>query len=59
MGTRKTNLDSVSPEERAIVEAKRAYAREWRKNHKEQVAEHKRRFWLKKAAEQVETNKKA
>lgn len=59
MGTKKINLNSVSPEEREIIEARRAYKREWRKNNKERIEEYNRRFWLKKAAEQASANKQA
>lgn len=59
MGTKKINLNSVSPEEREIIEARRAYKREWRKNNKERIKEYNRRFWLKKAAEQAGANKQA
>lgn len=59
MGTEKINLNSVSPEEREIIEARRAYKREWRKNNKERIEEYNRRFWLKKAAEQAGANKQA
>ena len=59
MGVKKTDLSSVSPEEREIIEARRAYKREWRKNNKERIVEHNRRFWLKKAAEQATANKQA
>lgn len=58
MGVKKTDLNSVSPEEREIIEARRAYKREWRKNNKERIEEHNRRFWLKKAAEQAKENKR-
>ena len=52
MGTKKINLNSVSPEEREIIEARRAYKKAWR-------AANKDRFWLKKAAEQAGANKQA
>lgn len=58
MGVKKTDLNSVSSEEREIIEARRAYKREWRKNNKERIEEHNRRFWLKKAEEQAEENKR-
>ena len=59
MSVKKIDLSSVSPEEREIIEARRAYKREWRKNNKERIEEHNRRFWLKKAAEQAQANKQA
>ena len=58
MGVKKIDLSSVSPEEREIIEARRAYKREWRKNNKERIEEHNRRFWEKKAA-QMKTESKA
>ena len=57
MGVKKIDLSSVSPEEREIIEARRAYKREWRKNHKERIEEHNRRFWEKKAAQMKTENK--
>ncbi len=46
----KTDINTLSAEERAIVEARRAYQREWRSKNKDKVKEHNRRFWQKKAA---------
>ncbi len=57
MGVKKTDLSSVSPEERELIEARRAYKREWRKNNKERIEEHNRRFWAKKAAQMKSENK--
>lgn len=57
MGVKKIDLSSVSPEEREIIEARRAYKREWRKNNKERIEEHNRRFWEKKAAQMKTENK--
>ena len=57
MGVKKIDLSSVSPEEREIIEARRAYKREWRKNNKERMEEHNRRFWEKKAAQMKTENK--
>lgn len=51
MGAKKINLDTLSSEERAAVEARRAYKKAWRDAHKERVKEYDRRFWAKKAAE--------
>ena len=59
MGTKKINLNSVSPEEREIIEARSAYKKAWRAANKDRVAEYNRRFWLKKAAEQAGANKQA
>ncbi len=46
----KTDISKLSAEDRAVIEARRAYQREWRSKNKERVKEHNRRFWLKKAA---------
>ena len=53
MGTKKINLNSVSPEEREIIEARRAYKKAWRAANKDRVAEYNRRFWLKKAGSPI------
>lgn len=45
------NLETLSESERAAVEARRAYHRKWKAEHKDRVQEHNRRFWEKKAAE--------
>ena len=45
----KIDLEKLSAEERAAVEARREYQRKWRSEHKENVREHNRRYWLKKA----------
>ncbi len=46
----KTDTSKLSAEDRAVIEARRAYQREWRSKNKDKVKEHNRRFWLKKAA---------
>ncbi len=51
MGTKKIDTTMLSAEERAAIEARRAYKKAWRAANKERVAEYNRRFWLKKAAE--------
>ena len=51
MGTKKIDVTLLSAEERAAVEARRAYKKAWRAANKDRVAEHNRRFWLKKATE--------
>lgn len=58
MGSRKINLEMLSEEEKAIVEARRAYKKAWRESNKERVKEYDRRFWAKKAAE-LNNKKKA
>lgn len=47
-----TDLNTLPAEERKIIEARRAYKRQWRIANKDKVREHNRPFWLKKAAEQ-------
>lgn len=54
----KTDISKLSAEERAVVEARRAYQREWRSKNKDKVKEHNRRFWLKKAAAATSTAEK-
>lgn len=54
----KINLETLSAEERAEIEARRAYQRKWRAENKDKVREHNRRFWRKKAAEQAELSAK-
>lgn len=49
--SQKTNLELVSEEERRIIEARRAYKKQWRAENKDKIKEYNRRFWLKKAAE--------
>ena len=45
----KIDLDTLSDSERAMVEARRAYQREWREKNKEKVTENNRRFYLRRA----------
>lgn len=45
------NINTLSPEERKIVEARREYQRKWREANKEKVKEHNKRFYEKKAKE--------
>lgn len=47
----KVDIERLSAEERAEVEARRAYKKAWREVNKDRVAEHNRRFWAKKAAQ--------
>ena len=53
----KTNLELISEEERKIIEARRAYKKQWRTANKDKVREYNRRFWLKKAAELSDNQK--
>lgn len=51
MGAKKIDITLLSVEERAAIEARRAYKKAWRAANKDRVAEYNRRFWVKKAAE--------
>lgn len=55
----KTNLETLSESERAAVEARRAYHRKWKAEHKDRVQEHNSRFWAKKAAEMAAASTEA
>lgn len=48
----KINLEQLLSEERAAIEMRREYQHKWRSEHKENVREHNKRYWLKKAQEQ-------
>lgn len=50
----KIDLETLSVDERVMIETRRAYQRKWRAENKEKVKEHNRRYWLKKAAERAE-----
>lgn len=56
MGTRKIDIEKLNEEERAIVEARRAYKREWRAKNRDRIAEYNRRFWAKQARENAKNN---
>lgn len=45
------DVNTLTPEERAIVEARREYQRKWRKANKDKVQKHNKRFFEKLAAE--------
>ena len=45
------DINTLNPEERKIVEARREYQRKWREANKEKVKEHNKRFYEKKAKE--------
>ena len=61
MGTKKIDVTLLSAEDRAAIEARRAYKKAWRAANKDRVEEYNRRFWLKKAAEidRCQANNKA
>ena len=59
MSGTKINLETLPAEERAAIEARRAYQREWRLKNKDKVKENNRRFWLKKAGEMNNDTTKA
>lgn len=48
----KIDLERLPQEERAAIEARREYQRKWRSEHKANVREHNKRYWLKKAQKQ-------
>lgn len=52
MGTKGADLSKLSAEERAAIEARRAYKRAWNAAHKEQIREYNHRYWVKHAAAQ-------
>lgn len=56
MGHKQIDLGLANEEERKIIEARRAYKREWNAANKERVAEYNRRFWAKRAAKQSKLN---
>lgn len=58
MSISKANFETLTAEERTIIEARRAYQRKWRAENKDKVKEHNRRYWLKKAAEQSHSTTK-
>lgn len=45
------DLNTLSLDERKVIEARREYQRKWREANKDKVQEHNRRFYKKKAAE--------
>ena len=52
-----TDISKLSENEKAVVLAKRAYFRNWRKNNKEKAKAYQQRYWEKKAQEQQNTKK--
>lgn len=58
MGSKKIDVNQLSEEERAVIEARRAYKKAWRAANKERVAEYERRFYEKKAAQLNSSPKK-
>lgn len=47
---------ALPPEERAIIEARRAYKKNWRNNNKEKIQQHNKRFY-EKVAERISAEK--
>ncbi len=43
------DINTLSPEERKVIEARRAYKRKWREANKDKIKEHNRRFYEKLA----------
>lgn len=56
---KRTNLEALTPDERTVVLARRAYKKAWREKNIECVRESERRFYERKAAELGTDNKKA
>lgn len=48
---KRIELDKLSPADRAVVEARRAYKKAWRAANRDKVIESERRFYERKAAE--------
>ncbi len=46
----KVDITILPVEEKAAIEARRAYQREWRANNRDKVKATEARFWAKKAA---------
>ena len=51
MKNQKIDVSVLSIEERAAIEARRQYQKEWRAANKDKVREHNRKFWEKRAAQ--------
>ena len=51
--SQRIDLNKLTPEERAVIEARRAYKKAWREANKDKVAESERRFYERKAAEKT------
>lgn len=51
----KIDTVTLTVEERAIIEARRAYQKKWRAENKDKVKAANARFWAKKAAELTES----
>ncbi|MBO6229822.1 MAG: hypothetical protein J6O50_04580 [Ruminiclostridium sp.] len=47
----KIDVTTLSANERAVIEARRQYQKEWRAANKDKVREHNRKFWEKRAAQ--------
>lgn len=45
------DVNTLSPEERLLIEAKREYQKQWRANNKNKVKMYQKRFYKKKADE--------
>lgn len=50
------DLNTLSPEERKIIEARREYQRQWKAANKDKVREHNKRFYEKLAAQKHKDN---
>lgn len=47
------DISTMSQEERAAVEARREYQRQWRAANRDRVRVHNERYWKKKGAEKL------
>lgn len=52
------DLKLMTENERKVIEARRAYQKQWRATNQDKVKAIQNRFWLKKAAEQESTIEK-
>lgn len=48
---KKVDISTLSNEERAAIEARREYQRQWRAANRDRVRAHNERYWKKKGAE--------
>lgn len=53
---KRADISMLSAEERAAVEARREYQRQWRAANRDRVRIHNQRYWSKKAKELISKN---
>ena len=51
MKNNKIDISALPASERAAIEARRQYQKEWRAANRDKVREHNRKFWEKRAAQ--------